>query len=164
MESTQPKGTPEYAAHAHASTVRYFPKIDRLFWLITLPTVLITLGGLVVSAFEPPSLLVMVPTAFFIFYFLFSPLFGYAELGESKLVIKYGFFLKKEIEYASIRGAELRRKVIAESMMSLKCAVEEVLIRYNRFDVTVISVKENSVFIKELYKRCGLDSKGHTDK
>jgi Na+-transporting NADH:ubiquinone oxidoreductase subunit NqrF len=54
--------------------------------------------------------------------------------------------------------------MIAESMMSLKCAVEEVVIRYNRFDVTVISVKENSVFIKELYTRCGLDSKGHTDK
>ena len=38
--------------------------------------------------------------------------------------------------------------------MSLKNAMEHVNIRYNAFDVTTVSVKENDELMRELESRC----------
>ena len=137
---------------------RYLPKTDRLFWLTALPTLILTFGGLAISFLEPPALFIMIPTALSVVYFLFSPLFGYVELTEHEAVIKYGLFLKKEIAYTDIRGVEVRRRIISDSIMSLKCAMEDVTIRFNRFDITVVSVKDNQALKNELLKRCGISA------
>ena len=133
---------------------RFKPLIDKLFLILFIPTTVLTLGATVVPAiFNPSTLWITVPVMLFVLYFLISPLFGYSELRESTLFIKYGFFLKKEIPYGKIRDAEKARRFYSESMMSLKCAFEHVNIKYNAFDITTVSVKENDVFITELNAR-----------
>ena len=133
---------------------RFKAQTDRLFWLIFIPTSLLTLGVTVVSAvFLPVTLFYTVPIDVFVGYFLVSSLFGYAELREHSLFIKYGFVLKKEIPYGKIRSLEKARKFYSESMMSLKNSFEHVNIKYNRFDVTTVSVVDNDLFIRELNDR-----------
>ena len=132
---------------------RYKPLIDKLFWIVTIPTVLLTAGGVAVSVYSLPALLIMIGVAVFVGYFLVSPLFGYVELGENALYIKYGFIMKKEIPYSKIRGIEKDRKFLSESMMSLKNAFDHVNIKYNAFDVTTLSVVNNDAFVSELEKK-----------
>lgn len=133
---------------------RFKPLVDRLFLIIFIPTVaLVTATAVVTAIFEPSTLWITVPVMLFVLYFLISPLFGYAELGDNSLFIKYGFFLKKEIPYEKIRSAEKLRKFYSESMMSLKCAFEHVKIRYNSFDETCVSVVGNDELIKEILQR-----------
>jgi uncharacterized membrane protein YdbT with pleckstrin-like domain len=135
-------------------TKKYKPKFDKLYWWIFVPTELLVLGVLIVGlVFEPTTLFCTVPTAAFVTYFLISPFFGYTELHEDSLFIKYGLILKREIPYKKIRKLECKRSFISESMMSLKCAFEHVEIRYNSFDVTTVSVKDEDEFIREIEAR-----------
>ena len=134
--------------------IRYRPKIDKLYAIITIPTTLLVCGCTVVpSIFAPSTLLITLPVFLLVMYFLATPFFGYAELRESTLFIKYGLLMKKEIPYAKIRGAEIKRSFIAESMMSLKMAFDHVNIKYNTFDLTIVSVKENEDFVTDLKSR-----------
>ena len=130
---------------------KYKPLVDKLFLIIFLPTEALMLGiCAVLTVFAPSTLLFMLPVSLFVTYFIISPLFGYVELRESSLFIKYGFFIKKEIPYNKIRGVEKDRKFYSESMMSLKNSFEHVIIKYNTFDTTVVSVKDNEAFVCEL--------------
>jgi hypothetical protein len=134
---------------------RYKPKIDRLFWLITLPTALLLLGFTVVPAiFEPITLLFTLPIDLFSAHFLVSPLFGYVELCEEDVFIKYGIFMKKIIPYSKIRSVEKGRRWYSESMMNLKLALDHVIIKFNTFDFTTVSVKDNDELILDLKDRC----------
>ena len=138
---------------------RYKPLIDKMFYLIWVPISIVMLGLTVLSFFEPTSLFVMIPVDIFTFYFLFSQLFGYVELRESSVFIKFGFILKIEIPYSSIRGITTDRKFYSESMLSLKNALSHVNIKYNKFDLVTVSVKNNDGFIKELLSRIEQDCK-----
>ena len=130
---------------------RYKPLVDRLFFMIFVPTFALTLSCAIIPAiFSPTTLIITVPVFLFTTYFLVSPLFGYVELREDGLLIKYGFFLKRYIPYERVRALEKQRKFYSESMMSLKLAYEQVNIKYNVFDVTTVSVKDNDGFIKAL--------------
>ena len=132
---------------------RYKPLVDKLFFIIFIPTAFLMVGLTIFACFEPIALLIMLPSDLLTFYFLLSPLFGYVELRESSLFIKYGLILKREIPYDKVRGAEKVRKFYSESMMSLKNSFEHVNIKYNSFDVTSVSVVENDNFIEELNER-----------
>ena len=136
---------------------RYKPLIDKMFYLIWVPISIVMLGVTVLSFFEPTSLFVMIPVDIFTFYFLFSSLFGFAELREKSLFIKFGFILKTEIPYSSIRGIAKDRKFYSDSMLSLKNALSHVNIKYNKFDLVTVSVKENDEFIEELTRRIKKD-------
>jgi uncharacterized membrane protein YdbT with pleckstrin-like domain len=105
------------------------------------------------SLFDIGAFLIMLAIDLFTFWFLFSPMFGYVELRENTLYIKYGLILKKEIPYQKIRDVYKERKLISEAMMSLKSAVEHVSIKYNTFDVTVVSVVGNDNLIKDIKLR-----------
>lgn len=130
---------------------RFKPKIDRLYAIIFVPTVLLTLSVTIIpSLFSLSTLWITLPTFIFVFYFLISPLFGYVELRENSVFIKYGFILKKEIPYEKIRGAFIERSFYSQSMMSLKNSFEHVNIKYNSFDITTVSVKENEKLINLL--------------
>ena len=137
--------------------IRFNPKIDKLFAIIFIPTVTLTACVTVIpSLFSLVTLWITLPTLIFVLYFLISPLFGYVELRENSVFIKYGFILKKEIPYEKIRGAFLERSFYSQSMMSLKNSFEHVNIKYNSFDVTTVSVKENQELINLLNLKISL--------
>ena len=101
---------------------------------------------------------IAVPTFLFVAYFVLSPLFGYVELREDSLFIKFGFFLSREIPYSKIRRVERDRKFYSESMLSLKSALEHVNVGYGSFDVVTVSVLNNDELVRELELRCGAPS------
>ena len=131
----------------------YKPALDRMFWWISMPTAILLVGATVLACLEPAALFIMLPVDAITIYFLIAPLLGYVELREHTVFIKYGAFLKREIPYGKIRGVERDRKFYAESTLSLKCAMEHVNIRYNRFDVTSVSVNNIEELIEELESR-----------
>ena len=136
---------------------KYRPLFDKLYWLISIPTLLIVLVPTVVlGILSPETLVLMIPLSLFVLYFFIMPFFGYVELREASLFIKFGFFLKKEILYSKIRGIKKERKFYSESMMSLKNAFDHINIQYNAFDVTTVSVTDNDGLVSELKKRCSL--------
>ena len=135
--------------------MRFKPLVDRLFYIISIPTAAVALGATVLGIWAPSALFIMLPVDILIGYFLISPLFGYVELRDGVMFIKYGFILKKEIPYESIRGIKKERRFISESIMSLKNSFEHVNIRYGKFDVTCVSVRDNDTFIAELNARRG---------
>jgi uncharacterized membrane protein YdbT with pleckstrin-like domain len=133
---------------------KYRPLFDKLYWCISVPTTLFVLiTTVVLGILSPETLFWMIPLSLFITYFFISPFFGYVELRETSLFIKYGFFLKKEISYHKIRDVQKEKRFYSESMISLKNAFEHVNIKYNAFDVTSISIVESEAFLQELEKR-----------
>lgn len=129
---------------------KFRPKIDRLFYIVWIPTVLLLSFATAIASIEPLPLLILLATDAFTLYFLVSPLFGYVELRENTLLIKYGFIIKREIAYAKIRDVKKERRWYSDTMLSLKSAVEHVRIKYNSFDVTTVSVSDNDALIAEL--------------
>ena len=138
-------------------TKRYKPLIDKMFWWISIPTAAIMIALTIIMAmFETQMLFLMLPMDVLVAYVLIAPLFGYVELREHSVFIKYGFLLKKEIPYDTIRSVKKANKFYSESMMALKNAVEHVNITYHTFDVTTVSVVTNDAFIRDLNDRCHL--------
>ena len=135
--------------------VRFKPQIDRLFWFIWIPTMILLAVGTAIACTSAVALLIMLATDIFTLYFLISPLFGYVELRERTMYVKFGFFTSREIEYSRIRSVNTERKWYSESMLSLKCAYEHVNVRYNSFDVVTISVRDNAALVAELDRRRG---------
>ena len=129
---------------------RYKPLIDKMFWIISIPTLLLMAALTVIAVFDTVALIVVGVVDLAVIYLLVSPLFGYVELREESLYIKYGLILKKEIPYSRIRGAAKERRWYADSMLSLKNALDHVNIKYNSFDVTMVSVVDNDEFIEQL--------------
>ena len=136
---------------------RYKPKVDKLFWWLFSITNGVLLAILVPTSIDAPStLFINLPIFLFTNYFFISSLFGYVELRERDLFIKYGFFLKRSIPYAKIRKLEKDRKFYTESILSLKNAMEHVNIRYNSFDVTSVSVTDNDSLIAAINEKRGV--------
>ncbi len=136
------------------NTKRYKPYFDKLFLIISLPISVLLIGVTLLSALTNlSSLFFIAPVGIFVLFLLISPLFGYAELRENTLFIKFGLILRKEIPYDKIRDAEIKRSFYSESMLSLKNSFEHIDIKYNRFDVTSVSVITNEEFLSELAKR-----------
>lgn len=129
---------------------RFKPLIDKLFWIILIPTCLLLLSVTVIAVFEPLALVLTLLVDIFTLYFLISPLFGYVELREETLFVKFGFFMKREIPYSKIRGVSRERKFYSDSMLSLKNSFEHVNIKYNSFDMLSVSVVGNDELIAEI--------------
>ena len=127
--------------------------IDKSFWFIWVPTVALLAVGTVIALSAPIALCIMVATDLFTLYFLVSPLFGYVELREETVYIKFGLLTDREIPYGKIRDVSHERKIYADSMIALKNSLEHVNIRYNRFDIASVSVVTNDELISELQKR-----------
>ncbi len=132
---------------------RYKPKIDRLFWLIWIPTAILLIAGTVLSIVEIVAFFLMLAVDVFTVYFMVSSLVGYVELRETSLYVRFGFIIKRDIPYDKIRGFTKDKRAISYSMLSLKNALEHVDIKYNKYDMITVSVIENDELIKELKKR-----------
>ncbi|MBQ8584585.1 MAG: PH domain-containing protein [Clostridia bacterium] len=134
--------------------MKFKPLVDKLYWILFIPTnVVVVLLTVIPPFFAPQTLLVTLPILLFLNYFFISPLFGYVELREEDVLIKYGLIIKRIIPYSKIRSAEKKRRFYSDSILSLKNSFEHVDIKYNSFDVTAVSVRDNDKFIDELEKR-----------
>ena len=136
---------------------RYRPLVDRLFWITTIIAVSLLLGVTVAVSFYPDGLAIAIVLAvdLLTLYVVISPLFGYVELREKTVFIKFGLILKKEILYDKIRGVKKERRCYSESIISLKSAMEHVDIKYDGFQVVTVSVVDNDSLIEQIKSRIG---------
>ena len=138
---------------------RFYPKIGRMFWAILIPSEIFMLAMNALWIFYPGgplSVIVIVGTFVLLNYFLLTPCFGFVEFREKALFVKFGFFMKREIPYDKIRGIEKARKFYSDSMLSLKNDMEHLNIKYNKFDIISVSIKDEENFIRELKLRAGI--------
>lgn len=132
---------------------RFKPLIDKTYYMIWIPTMIVLVLCTAAACFSLGSILVMAFTDLFAIYFLITSLFGYVELREQSIYVKLGLITDREIAYDSIRGVVKDKKLYSESTVSLKCALEHVNIKYNKFDVLTVSVVGNDELIRELEAR-----------
>ncbi len=132
---------------------RFKPQYDKVFRIINISISVFMLAITPLAVIEPLSLVLIILTDLFVAYFLISPLFGYVELREKSVFIKFGFFMKCEIPYDKIYGTQRVRKFYSDSMMSLKNSIEHVNIKHDKFNLTSISVVDNDGFLAELDRR-----------
>ena len=130
---------------------RYRPELDKCYgWISISISALMLIFTVAMTFLDPRSLFFDIPITLFVAFFTVSPLFGYAEFRESSLFIKFGFFLKREIPYEKIRGVEKCRKFYSDSMLALKTSLTHLNVKYNRFDMLSVSLKNSEDFIEEL--------------
>lgn len=135
---------------------RFSPLIDRTWFYICIPTALLLIAATVISLSSVGALILMIAVDAFTLYFLLAPLYSYVELREKGLFIQYGLVIKREIPYESIREIKKDNRFYAETMLSIKYAREHVEIRYGKFDVTTVSVKNNDIFVEKIKERIEL--------
>ena len=135
---------------------KYRVKVDRLFYWLFIPITAILLGVTVtLGILDAVALAIILPIDLFILYFLVSPLFGYCELREDTLFIRYGLIITRSIPYEKIRAIEKKRAFYTYSMLSLKCSFSHIDIKYNRFDVTSVGVVDSDIFASLLSQKLG---------
>ena len=132
---------------------RFKPKIGKTFYVIWIPTVLFLSVMTAVSLVAPLAFVILLLTDALTLYFLLTSLFGYVELRDDAVLVKFGFIAKAEIPYSTIRGVTKERKLYADSIMSLKNSLDHVNIKYNRFDIVSVSVTDNDELISEIEAR-----------
>ena len=132
---------------------RFKPKIGKTFYVIWIPTVLFLSVMTSVSLVAPLAFVILLLTDALTLYFLLTSLFGYVELRDDAVFVKFGFIAKAEIPYSTIRGVTKERKLYADSIMSLKNSLDHVNIKYNRFDIVSVSVTDNDELISEIEAR-----------
>ncbi|MGM9969290.1 MAG: PH domain-containing protein [Anaeroplasma sp.] len=138
---------------------RYKPKIDKLFYILliivnTLLLAILLIPILVFNSFEGLPFTIIV--VLFVDYLLLSSIFGYVEIKENLICIKYGLILKKEIPFNKIKKLEIKRKWYSDSLLALKNSIEHVDITFNSYDKTCVSVKDNYAFVEEVKKKLAL--------
>ena len=136
---------------------KFKPLLDKMFFMIWIPTSILLLVVTMLSFVDLLALVFMLFIDAFIGYFLVSPLYGYVELREQTVYVKLGFIVEREIPYSKIRGVSKERKFYADSMVSLKNALEHVNIKYNKFDLLSVSVVGNDELMKEIEARISSD-------
>ena len=140
--------------------MKFRPRVDKYYLWIAIPTeiFLIVMTVMTLVHFTLFGLIVMLLALALSSFFILSPIFfGYAELRDDELFVDFGVFIKRSIPYSKIRAIEKKRRFYSESMLSLKCAIDHVDIKYNRFDVLSLSLKDEEVFIEELNKKIPLN-------
>ena len=140
--------------------MKFRPRVDKYYLWIAIPTeiFLIVMTVMTLVHFTLFGLIVMLLALALSSFFILSPIFfGYAELRDDELFVDFGVFIKRSIPYSRIRAIEKKRRFYSESMLSLKCAIDHVDIKYNRFDVLSLSLKDEEVFVEELNKKIPLN-------
>ncbi|MBQ3490564.1 MAG: PH domain-containing protein [Clostridia bacterium] len=132
---------------------KFKPLFDKTYKGIWISLSVLMILFTFLAVLEPTALFVMIPTDLFVLYFLVSPLFGYVELREKSVFIRFGLILKREVPYQTIRGITKERKFYSDSMLALKNALEHINIKYNTFDVLSVSVADSEAFVQSLEKR-----------
>lgn len=140
--------------------MKFRPRVDAQYLWIAIPTelFLVVMTVMTLVHFTLFGLTIMLAALAFSSFFILSPIFfGYAELRENELFVDFGIFIKRSIPYSKIRKIEKKRSFYSESMLSLKCARDHVNVKYNRFDVISLSLKDEDLFLEELNKKIPLN-------
>lgn len=132
---------------------RFKPRYDKCYIITWIVTVAVIAAVNVIAVFEPSTLFIFVPVDALVLYFALTQIFGYVELRDDELFIRFGLILKKEIPYDKIRGISREHKFYADSMISLKTALDHVNVKYNRFDMVSLSVVNDDELVTELEAR-----------
>ena len=132
---------------------KFRPLVDKIFIISEIVCLLCLVAMTLLAGRSLVAIIIVFLVDAAVLYLLISHFFGYVELREETLFIKYGIFLKKEIAYKDIRKITKERKLYSDATVSLKCAVEHINIKYNSFDVTAVSVVGNDELIAELNAR-----------
>ena len=135
---------------------KFKPKFDILYYSTLIFSAVILIGVSLIGVIFDGALSILfvtVPTTLLIGYFLLSPVFGYVELREKCVFVKFGFFASREIPYSKIRGTVIERKLYSDSMMSLKNSIEHLNIKHGTFDVTSVSVLDNAKLAEKIEER-----------
>ena len=136
--------------------MKFRPRVDKYYLCIAIPTeiFLIVMTVMTLVHFTLFGLVVMLLALALSSFFMLSPiLLGYAELRENELFVDFGVFVKRSIPYSDIRAIEKKRRFYSESMLSLKCAIDHVDVKYNKFDMISLSLKDEERFVEELNKK-----------
>ena len=136
--------------------MKFRPRVDKYYLWIAIPTeiFLIAMTVMTLVHFTLFGLIVMLLALALSSFFILSPIFfGYAELRDDELFVDFGVFIKRSIPYSRIRAIEKKRRFYSESMLSLKCAMEHLDIKYNSFDVISLSLCNEDKFIAEVNKK-----------
>ena len=131
-------------------TKKYKPLVGKMFYIIWIPTSIMMIVATILSFAAPIALIILLATDVFTFYFLVSSLVGYVELREGEVFVKCGFIQKVTIPYDKIRDITKEHKFYADSMISIKNALDHVNIKYNKFDIISVSVKDNDGLVEVL--------------
>ena len=129
------------------------PKFDKMYWWSLALCAVYMIAMTFVALWHVQVAIVIGAVDLLLIWVLVSPCFGYVELREETLFVKFGLILKREIPYARIRKIQKVRHWYSESIIALKNAMEHVDIRYNLCDVVSVSVVENDAFIEALKNR-----------
>lgn len=138
-------------------TKRFKPKYDKMFYWIWIPMLMLMIALTALTLFDFVAFIIIFATDVFVAYFFFSSIVGYVELREKSVFVKFGFILKREIPYDRIRGLTRERRVYADSMLSIKNALDHINIKYNKFDMISVSVADNDELVREIELRAGLN-------
>ena len=133
---------------------KFKPLFDKSFYILLVFVAALLIAMTMLAITYPKGLFIFIPIDLFCLYFFVSPCFGYVQLREDSLFIKFGFFIKRDIPYKKIRTVKKDRKFYSDSMLALKNSLEHINIKYNSFDVVAVSVVNNDEFISELNERC----------
>ncbi len=68
------------------NTIRYKPFVDKMFWIILIPTVILLAIGTVIASYATFAFVLLILADFFTLYFIIAPLFGYVELREKRFL------------------------------------------------------------------------------
>lgn len=130
-------------------------KIDLCYSIIFIVTELVLLVPSILTFIFKDMLAGFVTLApFLLVTLLFMSSFsGYIIIKEDELYIRYGFILKRSIPYENIRALIKEKTVLSECLLGMKNSLEHVLIKYNKYDTTCVSVRNNDLFIEEVNKK-----------
>ena len=132
---------------------RFRPKFDRLYWISFTVCAVYIVVMTAVSVGSVSMLCFMSAINAILVWVLAAPWFGYVELGEDAVLVKFGFFLKRVVPYADIRKMQKVCHWYSESILALKNAMEHVDIRYGACDVVSVSVTDNDALIAAIERR-----------
>lgn len=135
--------------------MKYRVNIDKYYYITIVVVSLILLIPLILSIVAKRVWVILVVAFLIIFveYLLFSCFIGYAKLEEDHLVIRYGFIIKRRLPYEIIRGVEKKSSYFSESLISLKTTKNCVVVLFNTYDNTTISIKDEDDFIEKLLEK-----------
>lgn len=134
--------------------MRFKPYFDKTFKVVLfLSSALCLMLFVALSFVDFFAMLVCLACALLTAYFIISPLFGYAELRDKTLYVKFGIIMEKEIEYSRITRIKRGRGFYSDSFVSLKNSMEHITVWCGIGESVTLSVVDNDRFATELEER-----------
>lgn len=129
--------------------MKFKVKVDKYFYIPLSITTLLFIALIVIGIVLKNVAQIILASVMLVLvdFTILSQAFAYAKLEKDYLYIKFGLILNKKIHYNKIRSLEKQHQWYSYSFISQKSSLDHVLIKYNEYDDTCISIKEIDTFI-----------------